>query len=110
MKVIGIVNSSGEYQGRKYHNLVLHCNYPDDNGNRDSCGELTDTVKLRFSDLNSIFGMGFAEPSDVEKLHAEDFAHLLNKQIEVAYNKFGAVQSVKVLDSVDKSNGKENTK
>lgn len=109
MKVIGIVNSSGEFQGRKYHNLVLHCNYPDDNGNRDSCGELTDTVKLRFSDLNSIFAMGFADPADVEKLHAEDFAHLLNKQIEVAYNKFGAVQAVKVLDSVDKpnSNGKE---
>lgn len=108
MKIIGIINSMGEYQGNKYHNLVLHCSYPDTNGNRDSVGFLTDTVKLRFTDINSILGMGFADQADVEKLHAEDFGHLLNKEIEVAYNKFGAVQAVKVLDSVDKSNGKEN--
>lgn len=107
MKILGIVNSQGDFNGNKYHNLVLHCSYLETNANKDCCGLLVDTVKLRFADLNSILGMGFADPSDVENLHAEDFNHLIGKEIEVSYNKFGAVQSVKVLDSVDKSKKEE---
>lgn len=107
MKILGIVNSQGDFNGNKYHNLVLHCSYPEPNANKDTCGLLVDTVKLRFTDLNSILGMGFADPSDVEKLHAEDFNHLIGAEIEVSYNKFGAVQAVKVLSSSDKSKKEE---
>lgn len=97
MKVIGIVNSQGDYQGRPYHNLVFHVSYENTNANKDVCGSLTDTVKVRFADLNEMFGLGFADPADVEKLHAEDFSDYIGKEIDVAYNKFGAVQSVNIV-------------
>lgn len=103
MKIIGLVNSKGDYNGNKYHNLVLHCSYVENNEKRDTAGELTDTIKLRYSDLNSLFSMGLADPSDVEKMTAENFDFLLGEEIEVYYNKFGAVQSVSLLSSKDKS-------
>lgn len=98
MKVVGIINSSGDYQGRRYHNLVLHVTYKDTNGNKDIKGLLTDTVKVRYADLNTVFSMGLADPSDVERLGTDTFAYLLGSEIEVAYNKFGAVQYINVLE------------
>lgn len=103
MKILGIVNSQGDFNGNKYHNLVLHCSYKETNERKDCCGELTDVVKLRFSDLNALFSMGLADPSDVEKMTAANFDYLLGEEIEVSYNKFGAVQGVTILDSKDKS-------
>lgn len=102
MKILGIVNSQGDFNGTRYHNLVLHCSYEETSTTKDFSGLLVDTVKLRFSDLNSIFDLGFADPKDVEKLHAEDFSHLIGEEIDVAYNKFGGVQSVKILGASDK--------
>lgn len=103
MKILGIVNSQGDFNGNKYHNLVLHCSYKETNERKDCCGELTDVVKLRFSDLNAFFSMGLADPSEVERMSAANFDFLLGEEIEVSYNKFGAVQGIKVLDSKDKS-------
>ena len=104
MKVVGVLNSGvGEYQGRKYHNLVLHVEYNNTNEQRDVIGVLTDTVKIRYADLNSIFNMGLADPSDAEKLGADTFSYLKGAEIEVAYNKFGAVQSVTVLEEAPKN-------
>lgn len=103
MKVVGIVNSGvGEYQGRKYHNLVLHVTYENDNANKDVIGVLTDTVKLRYADLNTIFNMGLDDPADAEKLGADTFDYLKGAEIEVAYNKFGAVQSITILKEAPK--------
>lgn len=104
MKVVGVSNSGvGEYQGRRYHNLVLHVTYKEANANKDVIGLLTDTVKLRYADLNNIFSMGLADPADSEKLGADTFSYLLGAEIEVAYNKFGAVQSVTILEEAPKS-------
>lgn len=97
MKVIGIVNSQGDYEGRKYHNLVFHVSYENENENKDVLGVLTDTVKLRYADLNNLFNIGLADPADVEKLKASDFDEWLGAEIEVSYNKFGAVQGVKKI-------------
>lgn len=104
MKILGVVNSQGDFNGNKYHNLVLHCSYKEVNERIDCIGERVDTVKLRYSDLNALFSMGLADPSDVDKLNASNFDYLIGKEIEVGYNKFGAVQSVKVLGGSDKSN------
>lgn len=98
MKVVGIVNLSGDYQGRRYHNLVLHVTYKEENGNKDIKGLLTDTVKIRYADLNAVLSMGLADPSDVEKCGTDTFSYLLGSEIEVAYNKFGAVQYINVLE------------
>lgn len=111
MKVIGIVNSQGDYEGRHYHNLVLQVETENTNANKDVCGLLADTVKLRYSDLNTLFNMGFADPADVEKLTAKDFKDiLLNAEVDVAYNKFGAVQSVTILREPPKSEPNSATK
>lgn len=111
MKVIGLVNSQGDYEGRHYHNLVLQVEAKNTNANKDVCGLLADTVKLRYSDLNTLFNMGFADPADVEKLTAKDFKDiLLNAEVDVAYNKFGAVQSVSILREPPKSEPNSATK
>lgn len=107
MKVIGIANSQGEYEGRKYHNLVLQVNVENTNDNKDVCGMLVDTVKIRYADINAIFGIGLADPADVEKLKAADFDEWLNCEIDVAYNKYGAVQSVKKISEPPKTDTKQ---
>ena len=97
MKVVGIVNSQGDFNGKPYHNLVFHVTAPNDNANRDVCGLLTDTVKVRYSDLNMVLGLGLADPSDVEKLGAEMFDDYLGAELEVSYNKYGAVNAIKAV-------------
>jgi len=98
MKVLGIVNSSGNYEGRNYHNLVLHVSYQETNANKDFKGLMVDTVKLKYSDLDVLLNMGLADPSDVERMNTDSFAWLIGKDICVAYNKFGQVQSVDIID------------
>jgi len=50
-----------------------------------------------------LFGMGLADPSDAEKLQASAFDDYLGAEIDVAYNKYGAVNSVKVVAAPTKS-------
>lgn len=100
MKIVGIVNSQGDFNGKSYHNLVLHVTMENENTNKDVTGLLTDTVKLRYSDINDMLNLGLADPSDVEKLRSESFQQFIGKSVEVAYNKFGAVQSVIIKDDV----------
>ena len=97
MKIVGIINTQGEFNGNRYHNLVLHVTYENDNDKKDVCGMLTDTVKIRYADLDTVLNLGLADPADVERLQAESFSDYLGAEIDVAYNKFGAVQSVTVL-------------
>lgn len=107
MKVVGVINSQGEFNGNKYHNLVLHCVTNNDNEKKDVCGKLTETVKVRYSDLNSLFGLGLADPADVEKIQASAFSDYIGAEISVAYNKFGAVQAITVIRMPDKSPDKK---
>lgn len=97
MKVIGIVNSQGDFNGKPYHNLVLQVTTSNENVNRDVCGQLVDTVKIRYADLNAVLGLGLADPADTETLKAESFNDYLGAEIDVAYNKYGAVNAVKVV-------------
>lgn len=104
MKVVGIVNSRGDYEGRPYHNLVFQVEVENENPNKDCVGLLTDVVKLRYSDINCLLGLGLADQADVEKLKASDFeSEFLGAEIEVAYNKYAAVQSIKVVKSPEKA-------
>lgn len=102
MKVIGIQNSKGEYEGNKYHNLVFQVGVENTNTNKDVVGLLADVVKIRYTDINTMLGLGLADQSDVEKLGASDFDNYIGAEIDVAYNKYGAVQSVKVLKWAEK--------
>ena len=107
MKVLGIVNSQGEYEGRPYHNLVFQVSVENTNDKKDVCGFLVDVVKMRYADLNVLLNIGLADPADVEHLRASDFDEWLNCEIEVAYNKYGAVQSVKKISEPPKTDTKQ---
>ena len=110
MKIIGIVNSQGEYEGRKYHNLVLQVECENTNANKDVCGLLAETVKIRYADLDVLFGLGLADPSDVEALKADMFSEYIGAEVEINYNKYGAVQSLKVLKPAEKKETAAETK
>lgn len=108
MKVVGVLNSQGDFNGNRYHNLVLQVVTENTNDKKDVCGQLVDTVKIRYADLNNILGLGLADPADVEKIQAESFSDYIGADIDVGYNKYGAVQSLKVIKAPEKA--AENTK
>lgn len=97
MKVLGVSVVNGEYEGRKYHNLVFQVAAPNDNPNKDVVGDLVDTVKIKFTDINIILQLGLADQSDVEKLTASAFSDFIGSEISVSYNKYGAVNSITVV-------------
>ena len=99
MKVLGVSVVNGEYEGRKYHNLVFQVAAPNDNPNKDVVGDLVDTVKIKFTDINIILQLGLADQADVEKLTASAFSDYIGSEISVSYNKYGAVNSITVVKS-----------
>lgn len=102
MKVVGVLNSQGDFNGKRYHNLVLQVVTENTNDKKDVCGQLVDTVKIRYADLNNILGLGLADPADVEKIQADSFSDYIGAEIDVGYNKYGAVQSIKVVKAPEK--------
>lgn len=110
MKIEGILNSQGEFNGNRYHNLVFQVTFDNPNDKKDVCGKLVDTVKIRYVDLNTILGLGLADPADAESLTAESFSDYVGAEIEVGYNKYGAVQSLKVLKAPESKTAAENKK
>lgn len=87
MKVIGMVQKHGEYQGREYDNTYLHCVVSDD----DALGELTEVVKFKTSETRDIFG---------RTMHAPDWEDLLGQSIRVYYGRYGRVDEIRVIDEV----------
>lgn len=86
MKVVGITEKSGEYQGREYHNIMIHCTKESD----DSYGLITEVVKVKFGNVREVFG---------KPMSAADWQNLVGKTVFVNYNRYGTVQSVQVADS-----------
>lgn len=87
MKVIGMVQKHGEYQGREYDNIYLHCVVSDDN----ALGELTEVVKIKTAEVRDIFG---------KAMYAADWENLLGRSIRVYYGRYGRVDEIRVLDEV----------
>lgn len=85
MKVIGIQERSGEYQGNKYHNVMIHCTKESD----DSYGEITEVIKVKFANVREVFG---------KAMSAADWQNLLHNTIYVNYDRYGIVQSVQIAE------------
>ena len=84
MKVVGVGRSSGDYEGYKYDNFVLHCTeVPDD---RTFTGLRCVMVKVKAS--------VFLE--QVMPLVDGDVSRLLGLTISVSYDRFGKVQRVDI--------------
>lgn len=84
MKVLGVTIKEGEYQGRAYKNVMLHCSYEDQN----ALGVLTEVVKVKHSSVKEVFG---------KEMDSKDYQNLIGKQINAYYNRFGVVSEIKVL-------------
>lgn len=85
MKVIGIQERSGEYQGNKYHNVMIHCTKESD----DSYGEITEVIKVKFSNVREVFG---------KAMSSADWQNLISKNIFVNYDRYGVVQFVQIVE------------
>lgn len=87
MKVIGIGEKIGTYEGTEYHNVMIHCTKED-----DSCmGVVTEVVKIKFNNVHEIFG---------NPMSSADWQALLGKNIVVNYNRYGTVQNVSILENL----------
>lgn len=85
MIVIGMIQKHGEYQGREYDNVYLHCTTSDEN----AVGELTEVVKVKTSEVRKVFG---------KPMSAADWGDLLGKEIRVYYGRYGNVDEVRVCE------------
>lgn len=98
--VIGVTESGPDvYQGKHYHNLVLHTSRTSDN----TVGGRAEQLKIKYTKLNDIFGLGLSQEA-VEKLHPTDFQNLLNKEIKVYFDRYRNVDSLQVINDNKSAN------
>ena len=83
VKVIGVGRSSGEYEGYKYDNYVLHCVEP---GPKGWIGERTFVAKVP----ERVF------TADVMSLVDGNVDKLIGVPVDLIYNRFGKIVGVKI--------------
>ena len=83
MKVVGVGRSSGEYEGYKYDNFLLHGL---EDGGKDWVGQRAVICKVPASVFNA----------DVSPVVDADLTKLLGAKVECMYNKYGKVISVRL--------------
>lgn len=86
MKVVGIIQKKGTYEGFDYNNLLLHCTYEDTNGN--AAGVLTCHHKIKVKDIERIFG---------KKMSDNDLNNLVGCDIQVFYDQWRNVERIIIL-------------
>jgi len=85
LKVIGVQDKEGVYQGVNYHNYILHCTRADEN----AFGVISEQVKVKANSVSDVFGCCMKNA---------DLELLIGKHIRVFYNKYGQVDEIRVLD------------
>ncbi len=83
MKIIGIAESSGNFQGNDYHNVVFHCTEPfkADKGT----GLRTENVKVKYMIITESLG---------KPLSAKELAAFVGQEANFYYDKFNNVSLV----------------
>lgn len=88
MKIVGIVLSSGEYEGRKYDNVNVHC--LEEPSNFDRCvGQSCVVVKVKRDLFNKC-----ASPYMTAGSGAAVYFELVGLDVSFAYDRYGRVQNV----------------
>ena len=77
--VVGIVHSSGEYNGRQYDNYNLHCLRDARPEYSNEQGQITEVVKIKASDFSK-------------------YNISLGDEIKVYYDRFGRIDEIRVLN------------
>lgn len=84
MKVVGIDEKKGNYNGVNYHNYLIHCLKVD----ARALGEISEVVKVKVANSKEVFG------TVVDSTYLQS---LIGKEIRCYYDKFGVATEVRVL-------------
>ncbi len=84
IKVVGVSESKGNYNGSDYHNVILHTVQDMDN----TIGQRVIQEKCKFKNVESVFGA---------RMSAADWQFLIGKEVRCFYDRFGQLQSVSVV-------------
>lgn len=90
----GVQRSHGVYEGNTYDNYLLHCldSTPFSSESKPLlCGAVTEVVKVRASDVRSVFGGLIGSDSDFESL--------LGYGVKVSYDRYGRAVEISFIDS-----------
>lgn len=85
MKVIGIQEKSGKYEGHDYHNFILHCTKKEEG----SFGVITELVKIKYSEAPEVFNA---------VVSSSFFQSLIGKDIKYFCDKYGRVIDVRIFE------------
>lgn len=86
MKIIGVADSSGNYQGNDYHNIIFHCTEPLDSDK--STGLRTESFKVKHKIIEEIFG---------KPLNSKELAAFVGQEANFYYDKFNHVNLVQFV-------------
>lgn len=90
MKIIGISESKGAYEGFKYHNYIFYC---ENSGMPAVSGVVVERFKIK-SDVISNFYERFGNG---EKLN-DFFNYLIGKKIRIFYNRYGQPNEIDLIE------------
>lgn len=88
MKIIGIEETSGEFDNRPYHNVNFHC--AEEFNNEKSKGLRVSTTKVKYNVLTESFD---------KELTTAEILSLVGQDVDFYYDKYKNVTIVNVIES-----------
>ena len=89
MRVIGISESKGKYQGFKYHNYIFYCENP--------VSTVAGIVVERFKIKSNVISNFYERFGDGKKLD-DFFNYLIGKEIYIFYNRYGQPEGIDLIE------------
>ena len=86
MKIIGVEEKSGNFQGNDYHNIVFHCTEPFKS--EKGTGLRTESIKVKYVIISENLG---------KPLTAKEIAAFAGQDANFYYDKFNNVSLVEFL-------------
>jgi hypothetical protein len=90
-EVIGIIEKTGEFKGKDWHNLYIYAtSEPTGTARNHTIGLLGDKFKVKWSDLPNIFPNRPAYTLNT-------FANLVGRKCYIYFDRYGSVTSLTVI-------------
>lgn len=100
MKIVGITERKGNYEGKDYHNLVLNLEY---NDLKDTIGKKVETAKIKWASLADVFDLDLPDDVNPENYYnLQSFTGFLGCNCHIYYDKYRNAEQVIVEDKPDK--------
>lgn len=96
LKIVGVQRMGGEFQGKPYDNLYLHC-LNDAPSKPTIAGDVCETLKIKWAEKSQVFG-GLVETDS-------DLRALIGSAATPFYDRFGRVLRVEIGDYISRGGG-----